>query len=281
MESEDKKQENEVPLDISSDDAHLLKHGLSKEFLDLPTNKLDRHASVPSNISTSVKIQDLPEFRAQHSLIETFDRREEKKRFEEAAPNYNELKVEKMPSIFQSMYIQEYASAAKSIWELLKMRDKYHFEHCQYKSIEQLVETKEGSHEPMVNYLKDNTVLPKLENTEYRLESGVFIPCLEGKCLRPPIKMSEFLADLTKIIQQVYSSSIKSFSYKRLHILEKKFEMHILHNREKEIMEQKLKHQRDFYKVKKVDTHIHHSACMDVNLLLKYIKRKAKVYLKG
>jgi len=276
MESEDKKQENEVPLDISSDDAHLLKHGLSKEFLDLPTNKLDRHASVPSNISTSVKIQDLPEFRAQHSLIETFDRREEKKRFEEAAPNYNELKVEKMPSIFQSMYIQEYASAAKSIWELLRMRDKYHFEHCQYKSIEQLVETKEGSHEPMVNYLKDNTVLPKLENTEYRLESGVFIPCLEGKCLRPPIKMSEFLADLTKIIQQVYSSSIKSFSYKRLHILEKKFEMHILHNREKEIMEQKLKHQRDFYKVKKVDTHIHHSACMDVNLLLKYIKRKAK-----
>jgi len=42
-------------------------------------------------------------------------------------------------------------------------------------------------------------------------------------------------------------------------------------------MEQKFKHQRDFYKVKKVDTHIHHSACMDVNLLLKYIKKKAKV----
>jgi len=253
-----------------------LNNAFSKEFLDLPANKLDRHASVPSNISANVKIQDLPEFRAQHSLIETFVRREEKKRFEEAAPNYNELKVEKMPSIFQSMYIQEYANAAKSIWELLKMRDKYQFEHCQYKNIEQLVETKKGAYEPMINYLKDNTILPKLENTEYKLESGVFIPCLEGKCLNPPIKMSEFLADLTNIIRQVYSSSIKSFAYKRLHILEKKFEMHILHNREKEIMELKLKHQRDFYKVKKVDTHIHHSACMDVNLLLKYIKRKAK-----
>ena len=97
----------------------------------MPLRKLDRHVSVPNNVSASVKLQELPEFRAQHSLIEPYDKIGEKIRFEEAAPNYHEIKVEHMPPIFQSLYIQEYASAAKSIWGMLKMRDKYQFEHCQ------------------------------------------------------------------------------------------------------------------------------------------------------
>jgi len=91
---------------------------------------LERHSSLP-NASVSVKLQELPEFRAQHSLIEPYDKYQNAKRMEEATHGYDEIKLEKMPSVFQSMYIQEYASAAKSIWELLKLRDKYMFKHCQ------------------------------------------------------------------------------------------------------------------------------------------------------
>lgn len=49
------------------------------------------------------------------------------------------------------------------------------------------------------------------------------------------------------------------------------------YNQEKELLEQKSKQQRDFYNVRKVDTHIHHSACMNVNMLLRFIKKKAEV----
>lgn len=108
------------------------------EFIDLPPShpSLDRHVSLP-NISASLKLQELPEFRAlraQHSLIEPHDKYENAKRMEEATHGYDEIKLEKMPSVFQSMYVQEYASAAKSIWELLKLRDKYMFKHCQCKN---------------------------------------------------------------------------------------------------------------------------------------------------
>ena len=35
---------------------------------------------------------------------------------------------------------------------------------------------------------------------------------------------------------------------------------------------------KDFYHIRKVDTHIHHSACMTSMLFLKFIKKKLQVY---
>jgi AMP deaminase len=47
-------------------------------------------------------------------------------------------------------------------------------------------------------------------------------------------------------------------------------------NADREFLAQKSAPHRDFYNVRKVDTHIHHSACMNQKHLLKFIKSKLK-----
>jgi AMP deaminase len=47
-------------------------------------------------------------------------------------------------------------------------------------------------------------------------------------------------------------------------------------NMEREQMMQKSVPHRDFYNVRKVDTHVHHSACMNQKHLLRFIKSKLK-----
>ena len=52
--------------------------------------------------------------------------------------------------------------------------------------------------------------------------------------------------------------------------------MHKLLNAERELNAQKSVPHRDFYNIRKVDTHIHHSACMNQKHLLRFIKHKLK-----
>jgi AMP deaminase len=47
-------------------------------------------------------------------------------------------------------------------------------------------------------------------------------------------------------------------------------------NADREFMAQKEAPHRDFYNVRKVDTHVHHSACMNQKHLLRFIKSKLK-----
>jgi AMP deaminase len=47
-------------------------------------------------------------------------------------------------------------------------------------------------------------------------------------------------------------------------------------NEQKEMDEQKMAPHRDFYNVRKVDTHVHHSSCMNCKHLLRFIKSKLK-----
>jgi len=47
-------------------------------------------------------------------------------------------------------------------------------------------------------------------------------------------------------------------------------------NEFKEISQQKLVPHRDFYNVRKVDTHIHAASCMNQKHLLRFIKKKIK-----
>lgn len=46
------------------------------------------------------------------------------------------------------------------------------------------------------------------------------------------------------------------------------------YNREKEMLEQQSIHHRDFYNIRKIDTHIHHSACMRAKHLLRFMRQK-------
>ncbi|GIL84466.1 hypothetical protein Vretimale_19007 [Volvox reticuliferus] len=91
-----------------------------------------------------------------------------------------------------------------------------------------------------------------------------------------PGTASEFFTDMHRILRYASSGPVKSFCHHRLILLEQKFNLHVMLNSDKEFRAQKAAPHRDFYNVRKVDTHIHHSACMHQKHLLRFIKSKLR-----
>ena len=98
--------------------------------------------------------------------------------------------------------------------------------------------------------------------------------------LREPVvqipSLRDFYMDLEAIIDVSSDGPAKSFAFKRLSYLEGKFQLHALLNEYQEMADSKKVPHRDFYNVRKVDTHVHHSACMNQKHLLRFIKSKMK-----
>jgi AMP deaminase len=86
----------------------------------------------------------------------------------------------------------------------------------------------------------------------------------------------EFYMDLEAILDVSSDGPSKSFAFRRLQYLEGKFNLYILLNEYQETADSKKVPHRDFYNVRKVDTHVHHSACMNQKHLLRFIKSKMK-----
>ncbi|PIO54356.1 hypothetical protein TELCIR_24282, partial [Teladorsagia circumcincta] len=68
----------------------------------------------------------------------------------------------------------------------------------------------------------------------------------------------------------------KSFCFRRLSYLQNKFQLHVLLNELRELHEQKAVSHRDFYNIRKVDTHIHAASSMNQKHLLRFIKKKIR-----
>ncbi|KAL8791049.1 MAG: hypothetical protein Q9213_000256 [Squamulea squamosa] len=88
--------------------------------------------------------------------------------------------------------------------------------------------------------------------------------------------LREYYMDLNIVKEVSEDGPIKSFAFRELQILDGKFNLHALENSYAEMMESKAVPHRDFYNVRKVDTHVHHSACMNSKHLLRFIKSKLK-----
>ncbi|EAW13567.1 AMP deaminase [Aspergillus clavatus NRRL 1] len=88
--------------------------------------------------------------------------------------------------------------------------------------------------------------------------------------------LRDFYMDLDAVIDVSTDGPAKSFAFKRLSYLEGKFQLYTLLNEYQEIADSKKAPHRDFYNVRKVDTHVHHSACMNQKHLLRFIKSKMK-----
>jgi len=91
-----------------------------------------------------------------------------------------------------------------------------------------------------------------------------------------PGTASEFFTEMHRILRYSALGPVKSFCHHRLLLMEQKFNLHIMLNADKEFLAQKAAPHRDFYNVRKVDTHIHHSACMHQKHLLRFIKSKLR-----
>lgn len=118
---------------------------------------------------------------------------------------------------------------------------------------------------------------PAKLNVHFEYKDGVFTPYDENqKPLFDVPSWASFFHALKQTMKVVTDGAVGSFAYKRLMILEARFELHMLMNANIEANQQKTVPHRDFYNVRKVDNHVHHSACMNQKHMLRFIKHKLK-----
>ncbi|KAL6998439.1 AMP deaminase [Sarracenia purpurea var. burkii] len=94
--------------------------------------------------------------------------------------------------------------------------------------------------------------------------------------LFPVADATTFFTHLHHILKVIATGNIRTLCHHRLVLLEQKFNLHLMLNADREFLAQKSAPHRDFYNVRKVDTHVHHSACMNQKHLLRFIKSKLR-----
>jgi len=88
--------------------------------------------------------------------------------------------------------------------------------------------------------------------------------------------LEQFVRDMQLLCAFISDGPLKSFCYRRLSYCSSKFQLHVLLNELRELAAQKAVPHRDFYNVRKVDTHIHGASCMNQKHLLRFIKKTLK-----
>ncbi|KAF6721518.1 AMP deaminase 3 [Oryzias melastigma] len=120
------------------------------------------------------------------------------------------------------------------------------------------------------------------ENTNYvlQLKDGIVHVYENEEALKnnqphklPYPDLETFAIDLSYVLAMIADGPTKTYCHRRLNFLESKFYLHEMLNEMAELKELKCVPHRDFYNVRKVDTHIHAAACMNQKHLLKFIKQ--------
>lgn len=110
-------------------------------------------------------------------------------------------------------------------------------------------------------------------------ESGVYQIFSESEPERGLVDMPslrDFYVDLDFIQTVIADGPTKSLTFRRLRYLQAQFNLYHLQNETLEFADQRRVPHRDFYNVRKVDTHVHHSSSMNCKHLLRFIKGKLK-----
>lgn len=121
-----------------------------------------------------------------------------------------------------------------------------------------------------------------LDDLNYTIKSvnGTFEVFRDVECKDkldyPTPKLSDFVQDMQTMCSMIADGPLKSFCYRRLSYLYSKFQLHVLLNELRELASQKAVPHRDFYNIRKVDTHIHAASCMNQKHLLRFIKKTLK-----
>ena len=107
-------------------------------------------------------------------------------------------------------------------------------------------------------------------------ESGVYQVYHHDQKLTDVPTLRDYYIALDTVLDVASDGPAKSFAYRRLQYLEGRYNLYTLLNEYEEVADTKKVPHRDFYNVRKVDTHVHHSACMNQKHLLRFIKSKMK-----
>lgn len=186
-----------------------------------------------------------------------------------------------------------YPSPPEPVWDAEKERAKAAAEANGVADGEQLEQESETSRNRKKRkmgqdigedfFIEDLLPLPKESTQIFEFDSSSVYQVYENedeKAKRRPIvqipSLRDFYMDLDVVVEVSTDGPVKSFAFKRLSYLEGKFQLHTLLNEYQELADSKKVPHRDFYNVRKVDTHVHHSACMNQKHLLRFIKSKMK-----
>ncbi|KAF8426256.1 hypothetical protein EV426DRAFT_593246 [Tirmania nivea] len=135
------------------------------------------------------------------------------------------------------------------------------------------------------DFVLEECEIPSEDEMEFKLDAmGVFQVYENQTALHADVPvvtiptLKDYYQDLDQILDISSDGPSKSFAFRRLQYLEGKWNLYILLNEYQEMADSKRVPHRDFYNVRKVDTHVHHSACMNQKHLLRFIKSKMKKY---
>ncbi|XP_075878528.1 AMP deaminase 3 isoform X2 [Nelusetta ayraudi] len=195
--------------------------------------------------------------------------------------------------------VEDYEQAAKSLLKALLVREKYsklaYFRFC--RATAQFLRSAEN-----VRWSKDDEVLPDMyphpkvgedpysmddipENLNYELKmkDGIVHVYDNAEALRenrprdlPYPDLETYAVDLSHVLAMIADGPTKTYCHRRLNFLSSKFYLHEMLNEMAELKELKNVPHRDFYNVRKVDTHIHAAACMSQKHLLTFIQETYK-----
>ncbi|XP_004564527.2 AMP deaminase 3b [Maylandia zebra] len=121
--------------------------------------------------------------------------------------------------------------------------------------------------------------IPEDLNYELQLKDGIIHVYESAEALKqeqayslPYPDLETFAIDLSHVLAMIADGPTKSYCHRRLNFLGSKFYLHEMLNEMAELKELKRVPHRDFYNVRKVDTHIHAAACMNQKHLLRFIQ---------
>ncbi|KAL6547165.1 hypothetical protein OROMI_022886 [Orobanche minor] len=170
----------------------------------------------------------------------------------------------------------EEQEALKMIHECLDLRRKYVFR----ENIHPWMKSKEKSGSSEVKN-DPYTFVPVQASSQhfFKMEDGVvrvYASERDTEELFPVASSTTFFTDMHHLLKVMSIGNVRSLCHHRLRFLEEKFRLHLLVNADREFVAQKSAPHRDFYNIRKVDTHVHHSACMNQKHLLRFIKSKLR-----
>ncbi|KAK9052128.1 hypothetical protein SSX86_028756 [Deinandra increscens subsp. villosa] len=164
----------------------------------------------------------------------------------------------------------------KMIRECLDLREKYVFRETNAPWTQSQEVDSRLSHTK-----SDPFQFVPVESTKhhFRMEDGVvhvYASENDSVDLFPVASATTFFTDMHHVLKIISVGNVRSACFHRLRFLEEKFRLHLLVNADSEFLSQKSAPHRDFYNIRKVDTHVHHSACMNQKHLLRFIKSKLR-----
>ncbi|XP_017285730.1 AMP deaminase 3b isoform X2 [Kryptolebias marmoratus] len=191
--------------------------------------------------------------------------------------------------------VEDYEQATEGLLKALYIREKYSrlAYHRFPRTTAQFLRNAEN-----VKWSEEDEVLPNIwpfpgegedpysmegipENLNYELKmiDGIFNVYENSEALKqqqplnlPYPDLETFAIDLSHVLAMIADGPTKTYCHRRLNFLASKFHLHEMLNEMAELRELKRVAHRDFYNVRKVDTHIHAAACMNQKHLLKFIQ---------